>query len=62
MPRARSLQAALEDRYGVQSKLVAGHGGVFVVTVNGDEIFDKHVSNRFPDEEEIFDKIDLIEK
>ncbi len=62
MPKARSLRDALKDRYGVEAELVAGHGGVFLVTVNGEKIFDKHASNRFPEDKEIFDKLDLLKK
>jgi len=37
----------------VDSKLIASHGGVFEVTVDGDVIFSKKSLGRFPDDGEI---------
>ena len=42
--------------------LKAGHGGVFKVSVNGKVIYDKDVTYRFPTDQEIFDKLDVLKK
>jgi selT/selW/selH-like putative selenoprotein len=54
------LQAALKQRYGVNARLIAGHGGAFLVKVNGMTVFDRLQSRRFPDEREIFSGIDKL--
>ena len=54
------MLAALKDRYGVDAKLIAGHGGIFEVKVDGKVVFDKFTSNRFPEEQEIFELIDKL--
>ena len=38
---------------GVDSELIASHGGVFEVTVDGDLMFSKKSLGRFPDDGEI---------
>ena len=38
---------------GAETTLIAGHGGVFEVTVDGRLIFSKKSSGRFPEEGEI---------
>jgi len=42
---------------GVESELVCGGGGIFDVVVDGDMIFSKHESGRFPEPDEILSKI-----
>jgi len=37
----------------VDSDLVAGHGGVFEITVDGDVVFSKRSLGRFPAEGEV---------
>jgi selenoprotein W-related protein len=37
----------------VESELIAGHGGVFEVTVDGNLLFSKKSLGRFPDEGEV---------
>jgi selenoprotein W-related protein len=46
---AADLKRALE----VDSELVAGHGGVFEVTVDNNLVFSKKSLGRFPDEGEV---------
>jgi selT/selW/selH-like putative selenoprotein len=41
----------------MESKLVRGSGGIFVVSVDGETIFSKHDAGRFPSESEIVDKL-----
>lgn len=57
MPQAASLQSAIKDKFGIVPTLVEGHGGAFEVTVDGKKIFSKLKTFRFPEDEEILDKI-----
>ena len=43
----------LKKAHGVDSKLIAGSGGVFEVTVDGKLIFSKKEVGRFPEPGEI---------
>jgi predicted Rdx family selenoprotein len=38
----------LRETFGVESTLIAGGGGVFVVTVDGERVFDNGKTGRFP--------------
>jgi selT/selW/selH-like putative selenoprotein len=58
LPRASSLQATLKEKFGVEAKLIAGGGGIFEVKLDGKVIFDKFSVGRFPEEQEIVDKIE----
>ena len=49
--------AAIKKAYGVDSKLIEGMGGVFDVHVDGKQIWSKHDTGRFPDDNEVLDKI-----
>jgi selenoprotein W-related protein len=51
------LAAAIKGEVDVESELVCGGGGIFDVVVDGDMIFSKHESDRFPEHEEILSKI-----
>jgi selenoprotein W-related protein len=51
------LAATIESETGVGSELVCGGGGIFDVVVDGDMIFSKHESGRFPEPDEILSKI-----
>jgi selenoprotein W-related protein len=42
---------------GVDAELIEGSGGVFDVVADGVNIFSKHDTGRFPDEQEIIDKL-----
>ena len=44
---------ALRDRFGVESKLIPGGGGVFDVFKDGDLVYSKHKTGRFPEHAEI---------
>jgi selT/selW/selH-like putative selenoprotein len=55
---ATSLAAELKERFGVDSTLKAGHGGVFDVVVDGQLLFSKKETKRFPRPGEIGDAID----
>lgn len=51
------MAAAIENRFGVKSKLVRGDGGVFDVVAGDRKIFSKHEEDRFPEESEILDRL-----
>lgn len=55
---ATSLAAELKDRFGVDSTLKAGHGGVFDVVVDGQLLFSKKQAKRFPRPGEVGDAIE----
>jgi selT/selW/selH-like putative selenoprotein len=42
---------------GIESKLVRGSGGIFVVSVDNEKIFSKHDAGRFPAESEIIEAL-----
>lgn len=52
------MAAEIKTKYGVDSELVAGHGGIFDVHFDGELIFSRHEEARFPEHQEIFDAID----
>ena len=54
------MQAAIESRYGITAALKEGHSGIFRVDIDGKTAFDNQVTHRFPENEEIFDKIDAL--
>jgi selenoprotein W-related protein len=43
----------LKDKLGIESELVASHGGVFEVSVDGKIVFSKKAQGRFPDDGEV---------
>jgi len=45
---------------GLESELVRGAGGIFVVSVNNSTIFDKKNEGRFPTESEIVEKLEAF--
>jgi len=47
------LAAELKRDVGAGTKLIASHGGVFEVSVDGETIFSKKSSGRFPEDGEI---------
>ena len=58
-PRALSLRADLSDEYGYWSKLVTGARGSFEVYVDEYLLFSKLELDRFPNESEIINLINL---
>jgi selenoprotein W-related protein len=54
------LAATIKGETGVESELVCGGGGIFDVVVDGDMIFSKHEVGRFPESDEIVEKIQNI--
>lgn len=53
------MAAELKQAFGVQAKLVEGSGGVFDVTVDGQLVYSKHDTGRFPDDGEV---VEIIQK
>jgi selT/selW/selH-like putative selenoprotein len=51
------LAATLKKELGLDSEIVRGSGGIFVVSVDGKKIFSKHDEGRFPAEKEILDQV-----
>jgi selT/selW/selH-like putative selenoprotein len=51
------LAATIKQQLGLDAKLVRGSGGIFVVTVDNEQIFSKAEEGRFPSEKEIVDKL-----
>jgi len=51
------LAARLQDEFGIDARLVEGEKGVFDVVADGDLLFSKHAAGRFPDEQEIVEKL-----
>jgi selT/selW/selH-like putative selenoprotein len=54
---ASSLQAAIKNEFGLTADLTGGHGGVFDVTIDGQTVYSKHETFRFPSNDEILAKI-----
>jgi selenoprotein W-related protein len=51
------LAKVLEKKFGIAPELIKSSGGVFEVTVDGNLIFSKKKTHRFPDNQEIIDSI-----
>jgi selenoprotein W-related protein len=51
------LAATIKKELGLESELVRGSGGIFVVTVDNEIIFSKREQGRFPSEREIVDAL-----
>ena len=56
------MQAAIKDRYGNTAQLREGAGGIFEVSINGSTVYSNQETYRFPENEEIFAKIDAAKK
>jgi len=57
LPRATSLASEIKNKYGVDAELVKGVQGIFDVYVDGKRVFSRHEEKRFPEPQDIFDKI-----
>jgi predicted Rdx family selenoprotein len=54
------LQAAIKSKYGIDSELREGVGGIFTVEVDDKMIYDNQVTYRFPEDQEVFAEIDKL--
>ncbi|HEY0158875.1 MAG TPA: Rdx family protein [Thermoanaerobaculia bacterium] len=57
MPRASSLAAEIRNTLGIETDLVRGSGGIFVVSWENNTLFSKRDEGRFPSEAEIIEKL-----
>nr|WP_083774361.1 Rdx family protein [Desulfurivibrio alkaliphilus] len=54
MPRASGLEAEIKQNFPQATvELSAGSNGIYDIKVDGRQIFSKHQSGRFPDNQEI---------
>ena len=53
MPEAARVAAELKESLGIETKLIAGGGGIFDVRVNGTTIYAKSETGHFPESGEI---------
>jgi selT/selW/selH-like putative selenoprotein len=51
------LAATISSKLGVEAKLIKGERGEFEVVVDGDLVFSKKETGRFPEHQEILEKI-----
>jgi selT/selW/selH-like putative selenoprotein len=51
------LQAAIKNEFGLTADLEGGHGGIFDVAIDGEVVYSKDQTYRFPTDEEVFVKI-----
>jgi len=47
----------LREAFGIDAQLIKGSGGVFDVAVDGELIYSKHETGRFPRHEEVLREI-----
>lgn len=47
----------MKKDFGVDATLIEGRGGVFDVHVNGTQVWNKHDVGRFPEHNEVLDKM-----
>ncbi len=57
MPQATSLAAEIKKKYGVETELIPGAGGIFDVEVDGSMVYSKHETGRFPKHKEVLDAL-----
>jgi selenoprotein W-related protein len=51
------LAAEIKKQRGIDATLVRGSGGEFEITLDGELLFSKRQSGRFPDFEEVLEKL-----
>jgi len=51
------LAVELQEGLGVESEIVAGGGGIFDVVVDGELVFSKDVTGRFPEDGEVLEHL-----
>ncbi|HIA47482.1 MAG TPA: hypothetical protein EYN96_05805 [Candidatus Hydrogenedentes bacterium] len=47
------MAAAIQDEFSVESELIRGAGGIFLVIADGTPVFSKQEVGRFPEHEEV---------
>lgn len=48
---------AIKNGFGIDCELIKGGGGIFDVRADGDLIYSKHETGRFPEHREVLSKI-----
>ena len=56
------MQAAIKDKYGITATLKEGMGGIFRVSIGNTVVYSNETTYRFPENEEIFEKIEAAKK
>ena len=56
------MQAAIKDKYGITARLKEGVGGIFEVSIDGNMVYSNQTTYRFPEDSEIFEKIEAAKK
>jgi selenoprotein W-related protein len=51
------LADAIKKKFGIDVELIDGGGGIFDVRLNGDLIYSKHETGRFPEHREVLDAV-----
>jgi selenoprotein W-related protein len=57
LPRATALASEIKNKYGVDAELIEGVKGIFDVYVDDKLVFSRHEEKRFPEPQDIFDRI-----
>jgi len=57
LPRAASLAAEIKQARGIDVSLIKGDGGTFDVVADGNLIFSRKQAGRFPELNELLEKI-----
>ena len=56
------MQASIKDKYGITASLREGVGGIFEVFIGNKVVYSNQETYRFPENEEIFEKIEAAKK
>ena len=51
------MAEAIDEEFDVKPEMIEGRGGIFDVSVEGTKIWCKHDVGRFPEHNEVLDKI-----
>jgi selenoprotein W-related protein len=51
------LAAAIQGETGVEAELIPGGNGIFDVVADGERVFSKHETGRFPQNEEVLSRL-----
>ena len=51
------MEATLKKELGAQVELIKGRGGIFDVVADGKQVYSKHATGRFPEENEVVEAI-----
>ncbi|MGB2984383.1 MAG: Rdx family protein [Phycisphaerae bacterium] len=54
------MAGAIKKQFGVDAKIIKGAGGVFDVRVDGESIWSKHHTGRFPEHHEVLERIKTV--